>query len=510
MPFPPQNDKIYTHAIYIPQRIMHMKITKEKPLHTFGELKEPDLLLEDYFFVPLILLLSDTYPKKIGKKNFAKEAITYALIQDRLNLSKLHAERYTDADGRLFCCLKRKELCELTGFSERTAVTVFENLETLGLINRVSQGPNAPWRIYINEYNPLDLHVREKDASTRNIAFKMPYMMLKASPYTSLSLEARVLYAYMFNLTISSFRNRDKYSDENGVYIVIPQEEICAILQVNRNTAGKYVDELEAFGLLMVQRQAVPGKNAASKYYLKNFKEPVLCKEKPEVQNLNNRGCKKRASGGADFEQLEVQKTCTNILSFNKAKEIDGLSIDLDKREGKESVDNAAAKKAELPRDPKSEGKENERNSEFIPTGPGPRKNLLLTKEEITYLQEECDRDCIDLALVIKQASMKKRAEEKKGKTFDPEDDFDIVLLKLSDYQKDLAERNRVIHQFDGIKKKSAAEELYQARFQKKPTKIELDMLQKSIDEYGPQKVKEVLHASGSIGEMRSWFVMQG
>ena len=60
-----------------------MKTTKEKPCYAFCELTESDLLLEDYFFVPLILFLSDTYPKMLGKKNFAKEAITYALIQDR-------------------------------------------------------------------------------------------------------------------------------------------------------------------------------------------------------------------------------------------------------------------------------------------------------------------------------------------------------------------------------------------------------------------------------------------
>lgn len=510
-----------------------MKTTKEKPCYAFCELTESDLLLEDYFFVPLILFLSDTYPKMLGKKNFAKEAITYALIQDRLNLSKLHAEKYTDAEGRLFCCLTRKELCTLTGFSERTAVTIFENLETLGLIKRVSQGPNAPWKIYMNEYNPLDLHVRERDASTRNIAFKMPYLLLKAAPYTSLSLEARVLYSYMFNLTISSFRNMEKYSDEKGVYIMIPQEEICAILQVNRNTAAKFINELEGFGLLQVQRQAMPGKNAANKYYLKNFKGAMPCTEKTEVQNQSIRRCKNRASGGAKMKHPEVQKlsnreckilasggaenthpgvqkTGPNRFNINKLTETDGLSIDLDKRERKESMDDANAMKETPPRFSGNEGKDDERNSGFLPVGPGPRKNLLLTREQITYLQAECERDKIDLELVIKQASMKKRTEEKKGKTFDPEDDFDIVLLKLSDYQKDLADRNRVIQQFDGLKKKSTAEELYQARFQKKPTKIELDMLQKSMDEFGKEKVKEILHAAGSIGEMRSWFVMHG
>lgn len=173
-------------------------------------------------------------------------------------------------------------------------------------------------------------------------------------------------------------------------------------------------------------------------------------------------------------------------------------------------MDDANAMKETPPRFSGNEGKDDERNSGFLPVGPGPRKNLLLTREQITYLQAECERDKIDLELVIKQASMKKRTEEKKGKTFDPEDDFDIVLLKLSDYQKDLADRNRVIQQFDSLKKKSTAEELYQARFQKKPTKIELDMLQKSMDEFGKEKVKEILHAAGSIGEMRSWFVMHG
>ena len=497
--------------------------------YSFDVLQETDLVMEDYFTIPLVLLISDTYPNMLGKKNpnFTKEAITYALIQDLYNLSKLNAERYTDDDGRLFCCLTINDLCKLTGFSKRTAITIFDNLEAVGLVERVSQGPNKPWRIYIHEYDPMTLDVRDKDKNTKNIAFKMPYIFLKEQPFTSLSIDARILYAYMFNLTVSSFRNQLKYSDEKGVYIIIPNEEICALLQIKKDKATECVKELSTdggIGLVDVVRQSMPGKNYANKYYVKNFKKMTCaevqnsddreCKKPttggaknrpPEVQNSDHRECKKPTTEGAEFRPPEVQNSDTNRFIYNNFKLTDSVINSLDKREREEIyAEEMLMGEDTSPTSPALE-EVNDELIDYISIGPGPRKNLRLTQEDIDYIREECNRDSIDFDLVIKQASMKKRAEEKKGRFFTCEDDFDIVLLKLSDYQKELADR-RLVRQavITQAAAESSAENLFISRFNRKPNDMELEMLNRTISEWGFENVKQRIQDISSISELRT------
>ena len=502
--------------------------------YSFDVLQETDLVMEDYFTIPLVLLISDTYPNMLGKKNpnFTKEAITYALIQDLYNLSKLNAEKYTDDDGRLFCCLTINDLCKLTGFSKRTAITIFENLEAVGLLERVSQGPNKPWRIYIHEYDPMTLDVRDKDKNTKNIAFKMPYIFLKEQPFTSLSIDARILYAYMFNLTVSSFRNQLKYSDEKGVYIIIPNEEICALLQIKKDKATECVKELSTdggLGLIDVVRQSMPGKNYANKYYVKNFKKMTSaevqktddreCKKPmtggaknrpPEVQNSDDRECKKPTTEGAEFRPPEVQKTDTNKFIYNNLKLTNSVinSFNNREREGIYAEEMLMAEESSPTSPTLDEGKGE--LIDYIEIGPGPRKNLRLTQEDIDYIREECSRDSIDFDLVIKQASMKKRAEEKKGKSFTCEDDFDIVLLKLADYQKELADR-RLVRQTaisQAVMSQSAtensAENLFVARFGYRPNDIELQLVNNTIEEYGFEKVKQKMKDISCVSQLRT------
>ena len=100
---------------------------------------------------------------------------------------------------------------------------------------------------------------------------------------------------------------------------------------------------------------------------------------------------------------------------------------------------------------------------------------------------------------------MKKRAEEKKGRTFTCEDDFDIVLLKLSDYQKELADR-RLVRQavISQAAVENSAENLFISRFDRKPNDIELEMLNRTIKEWGFENVKQKMKDISSLSELRT------
>ena len=517
---------------------MNTNDVKNEAKYEYDALQEQDLVQENYFAMPLDLLLSETYPHMLGKSNFIKEAVTYALIRRNYHLSALNAVKYTDESGRLFCYFTINELCRLTGFSKNTATTVLENLVKVHLIERESQGPNLPWKIYVYDYKKEDLMVNDSFTKIKNIIFPVPHFLLEDAQFEDLSLDAKLLYAYMLNFTKASFKYREKYCDKKGAYIMVTQEALCDIFRIKKDKLRKCMNELSAadgIGLIDVECQHCPGKNLPNKYYIKAFQRRIL-KENLESQKTDNRTPKKPTIGvpknrqsvsqktdnrtpekptiGVPKNRQSVsQKTDTNRDIYNNYDLIDNNLIEIEDREENDRNSQMQEKEKDfsVSSDPLSEKTKSmmndEQDSEYIFVGPGPRKNLCLTQDQVEYIKASCDE--LVYEHIIRQASMKKRSEERKGKVFNPEDDFDIVLLKLNDYEEPLLNRRKLLRELSGppkeTQKEIQAEKIFYERFKREPNPLEKEHLEKSVSRYGAAFIKEKLQDFDSIITLRLW-----
>lgn len=72
----------------------------------------------------------------------------YAILLDRLMLSKKNVDRFSDEEG-LFLYFKQNDLAELLGISPRTVTRIFEELKAKELIQAKMCGMGQPQKIYL-------------------------------------------------------------------------------------------------------------------------------------------------------------------------------------------------------------------------------------------------------------------------------------------------------------------------------------------------------------------------
>ncbi len=77
--------------------------------------------------------------------------LTWAILRDRMELSKLNSDVYSDEEGYLFLIFTDEELAEIIHRSRKTANLRKKELEKFGLLYNVRMGNQEPNRIYLLE-----------------------------------------------------------------------------------------------------------------------------------------------------------------------------------------------------------------------------------------------------------------------------------------------------------------------------------------------------------------------
>lgn len=109
----------------------------------------------------------------------------------------------------------------------------------------------------------------------------LPMLLACDDRYQNLSARGCYLYSLMLSRMNLSERNKDRFSDENGVFIYFSMEEIGKYLNCSKPTAIAAMQELISAEL--VKRGECPN-GKSPKYYVKRLdKKPTTEEKKKEV-----------------------------------------------------------------------------------------------------------------------------------------------------------------------------------------------------------------------------------
>ena len=108
-----------------------------------------DIDNERYYQLPKSLF---SFPKYRTLSCTAK--VIYAMLKDRMNLSRIH--KWVDTDGSIFLLFTGDQIGEHLGLSKSAVSREMTELEKVGLIDRVRQGQGLPSKIYIHKIEVPD------------------------------------------------------------------------------------------------------------------------------------------------------------------------------------------------------------------------------------------------------------------------------------------------------------------------------------------------------------------
>lgn len=74
-----------------------------------------------------------------------------AIILDRLELSQIHSERFSDENGEVYAVCTVEEVCKKLGCGTEKTIRIFKELENCGMLRRQRENRQAPYRIYITD-----------------------------------------------------------------------------------------------------------------------------------------------------------------------------------------------------------------------------------------------------------------------------------------------------------------------------------------------------------------------
>ncbi len=107
----------------------------------------------------------------------SNEKLLYALLLNRINLSRKNHKSFSDNNG-VFIYYSNKQIQRHLNCSDRTATYALNNLEQAGLIRKEYQKIGLPLKIYVND-------VREMDKAVHSSAPEKPQESVSGKPYAS-------------------------------------------------------------------------------------------------------------------------------------------------------------------------------------------------------------------------------------------------------------------------------------------------------------------------------------
>ena len=101
-----------------------------------------DIINYEFLKIPKSMFLNEDY-----RKLSSDAKLTYALLYDRLSLSKLN--NWINEDYEVYLIYTREEIAEDLGLSYKKAISAFRELLSAGLIREQRCGRGMPNKIYI-------------------------------------------------------------------------------------------------------------------------------------------------------------------------------------------------------------------------------------------------------------------------------------------------------------------------------------------------------------------------
>ncbi len=110
----------------------------------------------------------------------------------------------------------------------------------------------------------------------------LPRIFFTHEMYQNLSLEAKVLYSFLWERTSESVEKGWQDEDSRN-FVYFPQQEVQEVFNVSSKKASKMMDELDSIGLIQRKRQ---GLGLPTKIYVLNF--ATLIDQSTEQYNTAN------------------------------------------------------------------------------------------------------------------------------------------------------------------------------------------------------------------------------
>lgn len=162
------------------------------------------------------------------------------------------------------------------------------------------------------------------DKAYGELYFQFPKVLLYSNEYSKLSDSAKLAYVI--------FRDRLQYSiqnnwidEENNVYFIFANKELCELLNKSENTVTKIKKDLEKAGLLLQQKMGfdpVKKKNFPNRLYLAdlevNATDIYQLQQREEI--LSNQGTVKNAAREEELENPLNQGTANFEARENKGE----------------------------------------------------------------------------------------------------------------------------------------------------------------------------------------------
>ncbi|EGP5302065.1 hypothetical protein EAC14_13160 [Enterococcus faecium] len=169
-----------------------------------------------------------------------------------------------------------------------------------------------------------DFNFYKADKAYGELYFQFPKVLLYSEEYSKLSDSAKLAYVI--------FRDRLQYSiqnhwidEENNVYFIFTNKELCELLNKSENTVTKIKKELEKAGLLLQQKMGfdpVKKKNFPNRLYLAdlevNATDIYQLQQREEI--LSNQGIAKNAAREEVVEKSLNQGTANFEGRENKSE----------------------------------------------------------------------------------------------------------------------------------------------------------------------------------------------
>lgn len=163
---------------------------------------------------------------------------------------------------------------------------------------------------------------------------RIPRMLLIEETFSSLTLQSKMLYSVLLDRMTLSMKN-GWFDEKNRAYIIYPIAEIMKDLGFSKKKAMDYLNELEAFGLVVKKKR---GFGLPSIIYVKSFIIQKNCARSIEIGTTDKKQVRFRSAdsgtsevlkshlGSDEIDTSEVPKSVP-LNSKTKENNIDGSYI---------------------------------------------------------------------------------------------------------------------------------------------------------------------------------------
>ncbi len=176
--------------------------------------------------------------------------------------------------------------------------------------------------------------------------YMIPQLLFTDDRFKKISCDAKVLYSLLLDRTGLSFRNPDKFVDENNrTFIYFTRDTVMEMLNCGKEKSASMFQELEKIGLI---ERKVQGLGKPTKIYVKDFSKPIENTQKgnnlQEVGKADLLKSEKPTSVSRESRPLKVGKTDPNHTNSNQT-DINHTDINQTNQTAAEAADRTTDKK---------------------------------------------------------------------------------------------------------------------------------------------------------------------